>query len=72
MSAVRPKGVAISVSGLFLSTLIFVSAAPQGFQNIGWKYYFVLMFPAFVGSLTEFFFWPVSIPSPSVAHGTSD
>ncbi|GFZ44445.1 hypothetical protein JCM24511_02167 [Saitozyma sp. JCM 24511] len=55
---IRPKGVAISVSGLFLSTLIFVSAAPQGFQNIGWKYYFVLMFPAFVGSLTEFFFWP--------------
>jgi MFS family permease len=60
--SVRPKGVAISVSGLFTSTLILVSAAPSGFQNIGWKYYLVLIVPAFIGSIVEWFYWPVSDP----------
>src|ERR1700761_1273458 len=34
---VRAKGIAISVSGLFVATIIFLEAAPTAFANIGWK-----------------------------------
>jgi sugar porter (SP) family MFS transporter len=40
---VRAKGIAISVSGLFVATIIFLEAAPTAFANIGWKYYTVFI-----------------------------
>lgn len=39
----RAKGLAISVSGLFIATIIFLQAAPTAFENIGWKYYLVFI-----------------------------
>jgi hypothetical protein len=81
------------VSGLFVSTIILVSAAPTGFQNIGewsrfffpwedtrpklifhsskgWKYYLVLIVPAFVGSIAQFLWWPETRGLPlEVRHG---
>ena len=55
---IRGKGIAISVSGLFLCTLIFVSAAPDAFDAIGYKYYIVILICATVGATFEFFYWP--------------
>jgi hypothetical protein len=40
---VRAKGIAISVSGLFVATIIFLEAAPTAFANIEWKYYTVFI-----------------------------
>jgi hypothetical protein len=40
---VRAKGIAISVSGLFVATIIFLEAAPTAFAQIGWKYYTVFI-----------------------------
>lgn len=36
---VRAKGLAISVSGLFVATIIFLEAAPTAFAEIGWKFF---------------------------------
>lgn len=41
---VRAQGVGFSVSGLFLTALIYTEAAPTAFNNIGWKYYLVFIF----------------------------
>jgi sugar porter (SP) family MFS transporter len=40
---IRSQGMAISVSGYFLSLLIYLEAAPTAFKNIGWKYYLVFL-----------------------------
>ncbi|RBA14937.1 hypothetical protein FPRO05_13153 [Fusarium proliferatum] len=40
---VRAKGLSISVSGLFFATIIFTTAAPTAFANIGWKFYLVFI-----------------------------
>ncbi|KAF5600861.1 major facilitator superfamily transporter [Fusarium pseudoanthophilum] len=40
---VRAKGLSISVSGLFFATIIFTTAAPTAFAEIGWKFYLVFI-----------------------------
>jgi hypothetical protein len=40
---VRAKGLSVSVSGLFVATIIFLQCAPTAFENIGWKYYLVFI-----------------------------
>lgn len=50
----RAKGLAISVSGLFVATIIFLEAAPTAFAAIGWKYY--TLFIA-VTTISFFFVW---------------
>ncbi|KAK3660338.1 hypothetical protein LTR56_000714 [Elasticomyces elasticus] len=39
----RAKGMSISVSGLFVATIIFLQAAPTAFAAIGWQYYLVFI-----------------------------
>lgn len=41
---VRAQGVGFSVSGLFLTALVYTQSAPTAFNNIGWKYYLVFIF----------------------------
>jgi Sugar (and other) transporter len=41
---VRAQGVGFSVSGLFLTALVYTESAPTAFNNIGWKYYLVFIF----------------------------
>ena len=43
-TGIRAQGVGFSVSGLFLTALIYTQAAPTAFKNIGWKYYLVFIF----------------------------
>jgi len=54
---IRAQGVGWSVSGLFIGALIFTELAPTAFNNIGWKYYLVFIFPPLlaVAFLVKFF-----------------
>ncbi|KND87544.1 putative metabolite transport protein YwtG [Tolypocladium ophioglossoides CBS 100239] len=40
---VRAKGLSISVSGLFVATIIFLQVAPTAFESIGWRYYLLFI-----------------------------
>jgi predicted MFS family arabinose efflux permease len=40
---VRAKGLSVSISGLFIATIVFLQSAPTAFANIGWKYYLVFI-----------------------------
>jgi len=60
----RAKGLAVSVSGLFVATIIFLQAAPTAFAEIGWKYYTVFIAITTVLFFVVWFFFPeVSILS---------
>lgn len=48
---VRARGLGISMTGLFVSTIIFLQSAPTAFTNVGWKYYL-----AFIAMSTVMFF----------------
>ncbi|KAH6974567.1 MFS transporter [Ilyonectria sp. MPI-CAGE-AT-0026] len=48
---VRARGLSISMTGLFVSTIIFLQSAPSAFTNVGWKYYL-----AFIAMSTVMFF----------------
>lgn len=55
---VRAKGLAISVSGLFVATIIFLQAAPTAFAAIGWKYYIVFIVITTLIAIAVFFYFP--------------
>ncbi|KAL2823394.1 general substrate transporter [Aspergillus cavernicola] len=54
----RAKGFTISVSGLFLGSLIIRVSAPDGFANIGWKFYLVMAIVTFINIFIFAFFSP--------------
>jgi hypothetical protein len=55
---VRAKGLAISISGLFVATIIFLQCAPTAFAQIGWKYYTVFISCTVVSFFIVWFFCP--------------
>ncbi|KAF5576167.1 major facilitator superfamily transporter [Fusarium pseudocircinatum] len=55
---VRAKGLGISVSGLFVTTIIFFSGAPKAFETIGWKSYIVFMVVATIMISIAYFCFP--------------
>ncbi len=55
-SHIRSQGVAWSLAGTFLSTLVYVEAAPTALANIKWKYYIIFVCLTFVNILI-FYFW---------------
>ncbi|RBQ71069.1 hypothetical protein FVER14953_20733 [Fusarium verticillioides] len=55
---VRAKGLGISVSGLFVATIRFLSGAPKAFETIGWKYYIVFMVVTTIMIFVAYFFFP--------------
>lgn len=54
----RAKGFAISVSGLFVGSLILLVSAPTGFQNVGWKFYLVMLITTFLNIFVVAFYFP--------------
>ncbi|KAL4912322.1 general substrate transporter [Aspergillus aurantiobrunneus] len=54
----RAKGFAISVSGLFLGSLILLVSAPTAFANVGWRFYLVMVVVSFVNMLVFAWFFP--------------
>ncbi|KAH0839199.1 putative MFS sugar transporter [Fonsecaea pedrosoi] len=55
---IRAKGLALSISGLFLSSLAILQGAPAGFANIGWRYYLVFISVTSVMVVFMFFYFP--------------
>lgn len=55
---VRAKGLAVSVSGLFVATIIFLSGAPTAFAAISWKYYIVFIACSIVFAIIAFLYFP--------------
>lgn len=61
---IRSQGVAWSLAGTFLSTLVYVEAAPTALANIQWKYYIIFVCLTAV-NVVVFYFW---CPEVSVAR----
>lgn len=55
---IRAQGVGVSVSGLFIMTLIYTQAAPVAFANVGWKYYLVFIIISWFGVILMEMFCP--------------
>lgn len=54
----RAKGLAVSVSGLFVATVIFLQAAPTAFAAISYNYFIVFIVVTFVIALVVYFYLP--------------
>ncbi len=55
---VRAKGLAVSISGLFVATIIFLQAAPTAFAAIGWRYYIVFIAVTTVIAIAIWLYFP--------------
>lgn len=55
---VRAKGLSVSVSGLFFATIIFTTAAPTAFADIGWKYYLIFVVLTSIITVYAYFTFP--------------
>lgn len=62
---VRAKGMAISVAGLFLGSILILVAAPTAFEKIKWKYFLVFVCASFVMAFVVFFLFPEVSLRPS-------
>ncbi|KAH7013003.1 general substrate transporter [Ilyonectria destructans] len=49
-TSIRAHGVGLSVSGLFIMTLIYTQTAPTAFENVGWKYYLIFIILPWIGA----------------------
>lgn len=59
----RAKGLAVSVSGLFVATIIFLQAAPAAFAAISYNYFIVFIGVTFAMIWVVYFYFPeVSCP----------
>lgn len=54
----RAKGLSISVSGLFVATIVFLQVAPTAFDAISWKYYLVFIAISAILFVTIWFWFP--------------
>ncbi|OJJ42420.1 hypothetical protein ASPZODRAFT_76938 [Penicilliopsis zonata CBS 506.65] len=54
----RAKGLAVSVSGLFVATIVFLQCGPTAFDAIGWKYYLVFLACSVVVLFFVWFYCP--------------
>jgi hypothetical protein len=57
-TSIRAQGVGVSVSGLFIMTLMYTQAAPVAFANVGWKYYLVFIIVPWFGAVVMKTFCP--------------
>lgn len=64
---VRARGMGISVTGMFVSTIIFLQCAPTAFAEIGWKYYTVFIALSTVMFVIMWLYFP-EVRSPTKAH----
>jgi hypothetical protein len=63
---IRSQGVAFSLASTFLSTLIYVEAAPTALANITWKYYIIFVCLTFV-NIVIFYIWCPEVGFPSIS-----
>ncbi|KAL6241405.1 hypothetical protein RBB50_011669 [Rhinocladiella similis] len=55
---IRPIGMGFSLFGQFAATIILLQTAPIGINNVGWKYYLVIVCWCIVYLPMIYFFWP--------------
>ena len=55
---VRAKGLAVSISGLFIATIIFLQCAPVAFATISWRYYLLFIALMVVLLAVIWFYFP--------------
>ncbi|KAK2801045.1 hypothetical protein FQN51_005609 [Onygenales sp. PD_10] len=55
---IRAKGMAASISGYFLSLLIYLESGPTAFANIEWKFYLVFLVGIFLFIIPTFWYYP--------------
>ena len=55
---VRARGLGISITGLFASTIIFLQCAPPAFASIGWKYYLPFIVMSTIMFIVIWFYFP--------------
>jgi len=55
---IRSQGMAWSIVGTFLSTLVYVEAGPTALANIQWKYYLIFVCLTFVNIVIIYFWLP--------------
>lgn len=60
----RARGLSISISGLFMTTIILLATAPVAFEHVGWKYYLLFLTSTTVCALIIGFFFPEVIDKP--------
>ena len=54
----RAVGTSLSISGLFLASLIFTQAASSAFEAIKWRYYILFTVLTFIFTVILFLFYP--------------
>jgi len=54
----RARGIGISISGLFMATIVYLSAAPTAFDHVGWKYYLVFTITTSICVVIIYFYFP--------------
>jgi MFS family permease len=65
---VRAKGLSLSISGLFIATIIFLQSAPTAFESIGWKYYVVFIVITAIMFVVVWLYFPeVRLPAVDAA-----
>ena len=55
---IRPIGMGFSLFGQFAATIILLQTAPIGINDVGWKYYLVIICWCIVFIPMVYFFWP--------------
>ncbi len=55
---IRTIGMGFSLFGQFAATIVLLQTAPIGIQNVGWKYYLVIICWCIVFVPLVYFFWP--------------
>ncbi|OAL34963.1 hypothetical protein AYO20_05678 [Fonsecaea nubica] len=63
-SQVRVQGFAIGIAAQNLSNIVWSSAAPAAFANIGWKYYIFFILQAFIGGVAVLMYFPNTLKKP--------
>ncbi|RFU26560.1 hypothetical protein B7463_g9775, partial [Scytalidium lignicola] len=57
-SHLRAKGLSLGVAGINLANVVFLTAAPTAFANIGWKYYLLFIILSGVSVVVIGLKWP--------------
>ncbi|KAH7118344.1 major facilitator superfamily domain-containing protein [Dactylonectria macrodidyma] len=57
-TSIRAHGVGISVSGLFIMTLIYTQTASTAFESVGWKYYLIFIILPWIGAFVMGKYFP--------------
>ena len=57
-SEVRAVGVAVSISGQWIASILFLQSAPTAFANIGYRFYIVFIVCTVVFGFIVYFWFP--------------